>query len=174
MSLGKTPTPEKSLRVEPAVLRRPAVADLHPSAAPILRAAGCSRTRRLPAFSRRWALLGAPADRRDGDDAGAARGAQRSGGGGAVLVRPALEYACGGLEYDYGGFVHTVLVEMRARLRSSKRPDRVFESVLEVARAAGLVGRKRAGPTALYDAMATQDTVTLVRSAIRALVRVAD
>jgi hypothetical protein len=85
------------------------------------------------------------------------------------------KYACGGLEYEYGGFVHTVLVDMRARLRKSKRPDRVFESVLEVARGAGLVGRKRVlDSTALYDAVATQDTVTLVRSAIRALLRIAD
>jgi hypothetical protein len=85
------------------------------------------------------------------------------------------KYACGGLEYDYSGFVHTVLVDMRARLRKSKRPNRVFESVLEVAKAAGLVGRKRVlDSTALYDAVATQDTVTLVRSAIRALLGVAD
>ena len=85
------------------------------------------------------------------------------------------KYACGGLEYEYAGFVHTVLVDMRARLRKSKRPNRVFEAVLEVARAAGLVGRKRVlDSTALYDAVATQDTVTLVRSAIRALVRLAD
>lgn len=85
------------------------------------------------------------------------------------------KYACGGLEYEYDSFVHTVLVDMRARLRKSKRPNRIFESVLEVARAAGLVGRKRVlDSTALYDAVATQDTVTLVRSAIRALLRVAD
>lgn len=85
------------------------------------------------------------------------------------------KYACGGLEYEYGGFVHTVLVDMRARLRKSKRPDRVFESVLEVAKAAGLVGRKRVlDSTALYDAVATQDTVTMVRSSIRALLRIAD
>src|SRR5690606_31239341 len=42
-------------------------------------------------------------------------------------------------------------------------------------RKAGLVGRKRAlDSTALYDAVATQDTVTLIRSAIRGLLRVAD
>jgi hypothetical protein len=68
-----------------------------------------------------------------------------------------------------------VLVDMRARLRKSKRPNRVFESVLEVAKAAGLVGRKRVlDSTALYDAVATQDTVTLVRSAIRAVLRIVD
>jgi len=85
------------------------------------------------------------------------------------------KYAAGGLVAQYRGFVHTVLVAMRARLRASERPDRIFEAVLEVSKAAGLVGRKRVlDSTALYDAVATQDTVTLVRSAIRGLLRVAD
>ena len=64
---------------------------------------------------------------------------------------------------------------MRARLARSDRPDRIFETVLEVAKAAGLVGRKRVlDSTALYDAVATMDTVTLVRSAIRGLLKAAD
>lgn len=85
------------------------------------------------------------------------------------------KYAAGGLEYDYPGFVHTVLVDMRARLRGSERPNRIFETVLDVARDAGLVGRKRVlDSTPLYDAVATQDTVTLIRSAIRGLLRVTD
>lgn len=80
------------------------------------------------------------------------------------------KYAAGGLDYDHPGFVHTVLVDMRARLRESQRPNRIFEAVLEVAREAGLVGRKRVlDSTPLYDAVATQDTVTLIRSAIRSL-----
>lgn len=84
------------------------------------------------------------------------------------------KYAAGGLDYDYPGFVHTVLVDMRARLRNSERPDRIFEAVLKVCKAAGLVGRRRVmDSTALYDAVATQDTVTLIRSAIRGLLRVA-
>jgi len=71
--------------------------------------------------------------------------------------------------------VHTVLVDMRERLRRSERPDRIFEVVLEVAKEAGLVGRKRGlDSTALYDAVATQDTVTLIRAAIRGLLREAD
>lgn len=49
------------------------------------------------------------------------------------------KYAAGGLDYDHPGFVHTVLVDMRARLRRSTRPNRIFETVLEVAREAGLV-----------------------------------
>lgn len=85
------------------------------------------------------------------------------------------KYAAGGLDFDYVGFVHTVLVDMRARLRRSERPNRIFEIGLEVARQAGLIGRKRVlDSTALYDAVATQDTVTLIRSAIRALLRIVD
>jgi len=80
------------------------------------------------------------------------------------------KYAAGGLDFDYPGFVHTVLVDMRARLAASEEPDRIFEVVLETAKAAGLVGRKRVlDSTAVYDAVATMDTVTLVRSAIRGL-----
>jgi hypothetical protein len=81
-------------------------------------------------------------------------------------------YACGVGGWGDGltGFVHTVLVDMRARLAASKRPRRVFEVTLEAARAAGLVGRRRVlDSTPLYDAVATMDTVTLVRSAIRGL-----
>jgi hypothetical protein len=80
------------------------------------------------------------------------------------------KYAAGGLDFDYPGFGHTVLVDMRARLARSAKPDRIFEVTLGVARAAGLVGRRRVlDSTPLYDAVATMDTVTLVRSAIRGL-----
>src|SRR5579863_7033835 len=80
------------------------------------------------------------------------------------------KYAAGGLEFDYPGFVHTVLVDMRARLAASEDPDRVFEVTLAAAKEAGLVGRRRVlDSTALYDAVATMDTVTLIRSAIRGL-----
>jgi hypothetical protein len=85
------------------------------------------------------------------------------------------KYAAGGLEFDYPGFVHTVLVDMRARLAASERPERIFEVVLECAKQAGLVGRRRVlDSTAVYDAVATMDTVTLIRSAIRGLLRAAD
>ena len=85
------------------------------------------------------------------------------------------KYAAGGLDYDHPGFVHTVLVDMRARLRRSERPNRIFETALEVAREAGLVGRTRVlDSTPLYDAVATQDTVTLIRCAIRGVLRVCD
>ena len=85
------------------------------------------------------------------------------------------KYAAGGLDFDYPGFVHTVLVDMRARLARSAKPDRIFEAAVEAARAAGLVGRRRVlDSTPLYDAVATMDTVTLVRSAIRGLLQACD
>ncbi len=45
------------------------------------------------------------------------------------------KYAAGGLEFDYPGFVHTVLVDMRARLARSTRPDRIFDVTFVVAEA---------------------------------------
>src|SRR5215472_16030999 len=85
------------------------------------------------------------------------------------------KYAAGGLDFDYPGFSHTVLVDMRARLARSRKPGRIFEVVLDVARQAGLVGRRRVlDSTPVYDAVATMDTVTLVRSAIRGLLRSCD
>ncbi|HEU0169193.1 MAG TPA: IS1182 family transposase [Chloroflexota bacterium] len=84
------------------------------------------------------------------------------------------KYAAGGLDFDYPGFVHTVLVDMRARLASSEQPDRIFDVVLDVGRQAGLVGRRRVlDSSPIYDAVATMDTVTLVRSAIRGVLAAA-
>src|SRR3954453_11006894 len=85
------------------------------------------------------------------------------------------KYAAGGLDFDHPGFVHTVLVDMRARLAASARPNRIFERTVEVAAQAGLVGRRRVLDSApIYDAVATQDTITLIRSAVRGLLRAAD
>jgi hypothetical protein len=85
------------------------------------------------------------------------------------------KYAAGGLGFDYPGFVHTVLVDMRARLAASEHPERIFEVVLQTAKRAGLVGRRRVlDSTSLYDAVATMDTVTLIRSAIRGLLGACD
>ncbi len=85
------------------------------------------------------------------------------------------KYACGGLDFDYPGFVHTVLVDMRARLARSERPKRIFEVTLDAATRAGIVSAKRVlDSTPLYDAVATQDTVTMIRSAIRQLLAVVD
>jgi Transposase DDE domain/Transposase domain (DUF772) len=85
------------------------------------------------------------------------------------------KYACGGLAFDYPGFSHTVLVDMRARLAASARPERIFEVTVAAARQAGLVGVRRVlDSTPLYDAVATMDTVTLLGAAIRGLLKVAD
>ncbi len=71
-------------------------------------------------------------------------------------------------------FAHTVLVDMRARLAASNDPRRLFRVTLEAASKAGLVGTKRAlDSTPLYDAVATMDTITLIRSAIRGLLKLA-
>lgn len=86
-------------------------------------------------------------------------------------------YATGVGGYDTGAwrsFSHTVLVDMRERLRRSDRPNRIFEVGLAAAKAAGLIGRRRVlDSTALYDAVATMDSVILIRSAIRGLLKVA-
>src|ERR1019366_7053234 len=65
------------------------------------------------------------------------------------------KYAAGGLPFAHPGFAHTVLVDMRARLARSERPNRIFERTLEVAKAAGLVGVRRVlDSTPIYDAVA--------------------
>src|SRR5271170_5317309 len=87
-------------------------------------------------------------------------------------------YAAGVGSYDCGGwgsFAHTVLVDFRARLDASGDKRRIFDRSVEVAGEAGLVGAKRVlDSTPLYDAVATMDTITLIRSAIRGLLKVAD
>src|SRR5258707_12331896 len=69
------------------------------------------------------------------------------------------KYAAGGLDFDYPGFVHTVLGDMRARLARSRRPDPIFQTPLGAAKRAGPGGRRR-GPdsTPLYDRAAPMDT----------------
>jgi hypothetical protein len=85
------------------------------------------------------------------------------------------KYAAGGLDFDYPGFSHTVLVDMRARLARSGRPRRIFEVGLDAALAAGVLGARRVlDSTPLYDAVATMDTVTLIRSALRQLLKALD
>ena len=87
-------------------------------------------------------------------------------------------YAAGVGGYGNGGwtsFAHTVLVDMRERLRRSDNPNRIFEAALGAARDAGVIGRRRVlDSTPLYDAVATMDTVSLIRSAIRGLLSAAD
>ena len=73
---------------------------------------------------------------------------------------------------ETASFAHTVLVDFRARLRRSADPDRIFRVTCQLARQVGLVGVKRVLDSApLEDAVTTQDTVTMIRGAIRGLLR---
>ena len=51
------------------------------------------------------------------------------------------KYAAGGLDFDYPGFVHTVLVDMRARLAASEAPDRILQVTLAALYV--LIGKRR-------------------------------
>ena len=78
--------------------------------------------------------------------------------------------AAAGLAIDDGGFDASVLVLWRARLRASGRPERIFNAVREVAAQCGALAgstRRVLDSTVLYDAVATQDTATMVGSQIR-------
>jgi hypothetical protein len=110
-----------------------------------------------------------------------------------VMVLQAFEglsdrEACGRLEVDlrwqaaadvhlgYEGFHPTALVGQRNRLRASGRERRMFEDTKVVATQAGaLKGRARVlDSTPIYDAVATQDTITQLRAAIRKVLMVLD
>ena len=83
-------------------------------------------------------------------------------------------FACGGLDVDGGGFCHTVLVGMRARLAASSQPRRIFDAVLVAARQAGALSQRRVlDSVPIYDAVATQDTATMLHRAIRAVLAAA-
>ena len=78
--------------------------------------------------------------------------------------------AAAGLSLTHGGFHPTVLTLWRARLRASDRRERIFDAVREVAAACGVLankGRRALDSTILHDAVATQDTVTMISSQIR-------
>jgi hypothetical protein len=82
--------------------------------------------------------------------------------------------AAAGVHTGCRAFHPTVLVGMRNRLRASGRARRLFEDTRVLGKEAGfLKDRARVlDSTALYDSVATQDTVTQLRSAIRRLLRV--
>ena len=92
------------------------------------------------------------------------------------LERDLAWQAAAGVHTGYEAFHPTVLVGQRNRLRASQRPRRLFEDTKAVAAEAGLLGRRARvlDSTPVYDAVATQDTVTQLRSAIRKLLRVLD
>jgi IS5 family transposase len=75
-----------------------------------------------------------------------------------------------GLALDAEGIHYTVLTYWRTRLRASEAPDRIAGAVRSVLEATGVLStrRRRAlDSTLLDDAVATQDTVTQMVSAIR-------
>ncbi|MCP3960484.1 MAG: transposase [bacterium] len=84
-------------------------------------------------------------------------------------------YAAGVGGYDrgqWGQFAHTVLVDMRARLKASDAPRRIFNVTLEAASEAGGVGTKRVlDSTPLYDTGGRQDRGTGCSAPSRALAR---
>lgn len=75
-----------------------------------------------------------------------------------------------GLALDDAGIHYSVLTYWRTRLRNSESPERIFDAVRAVIDATGVLkGRRRRAldSTLLDDAVATQDTVTQLVSAIR-------
>lgn len=84
--------------------------------------------------------------------------------------------AAAGVDAGHRAFHPTVLVGMRSKLRASARPRRLFEDTKMVARQTGAMkGRARVlDSTAVYDAVATQDTVTQLRAAIRKVLAALD
>ena len=84
--------------------------------------------------------------------------------------------AAAGLDTAAKAFHPTVLPGQRNRLRASDRPRRLFEDTKVVAKATGAMkGRARVlDSTPVYDAVATEDTVTQLRASIRKLLRALD
>ena len=63
---------------------------------------------------------------------------------------------------------------MRARLAASGQPRRIFDAVLVAARQAGALSQRRVlDSVPIYDAVATQDTATMLQRAIRAVLAAA-
>lgn len=75
-----------------------------------------------------------------------------------------------GLSLDDPGFDYSVLTYWRTRLRRSQRPERIFHAVRAVIVETGVLAgktRRALDSTLLDDAVATQDTVTQLVSAVR-------
>jgi transposase len=87
----------------------------------------------------------------------------------ALRNRIDWKVACG-LALDDEGFDFTNLTFWRSRLRRSARPNRIFEAVKHVVDETGVLqkkNRRALDSTILDDAVATQDTVTQLISAVR-------
>jgi Transposase DDE domain/Transposase domain (DUF772) len=92
------------------------------------------------------------------------------------LERDLAWQAAAGVETGAVAFHPTTLVGIRNRLRGSTRPRRLFEDTKMVAAETGVLGNRVRvlDSTPIYDAVATQDTVTQLRAAIRKLLRALD
>jgi hypothetical protein len=78
--------------------------------------------------------------------------------------------AAAGLALTDEAFHPTVLVLWRNKLRASERPERIFDAVRAVIAASGVIAtktRRALDSTVLDDAVARQDTVTMVVTQIR-------
>lgn len=89
----------------------------------------------------------------------------------AMALRTDISWkVAAGLALDDEGIHYSVLTYWRTRLRQSERPQRIFDAVREVVDATGVLKAKKRralDSTLLDDAVATQDTVTQLVSAIR-------
>jgi transposase len=89
----------------------------------------------------------------------------------AEAARCDLRWKVGtGMVLDHAGFDPSTLVYWRNRLARSERPHRINEAVRKVVEETGIVAGRRkrtVDSTILADAVATQDTVTQLISAIR-------
>ena len=72
-----------------------------------------------------------------------------------------------GLALEHRGIPHVCLVEFRARLVKAGMEDWLHERLVGVAKTAGVIGHRRVvDSTGIADSVVTQDTVSLIRSAI--------
>jgi transposase len=73
-----------------------------------------------------------------------------------------------GLPLDHRGIPHACLAEFRARLLRAGMEGFLHGRLLQVAKRAGVIGHRRAvDSTGIADSVLTQDTVTLMRQALR-------
>ncbi|HEY5273896.1 MAG TPA: IS1182 family transposase, partial [Acidimicrobiales bacterium] len=84
--------------------------------------------------------------------------------------------AAAGVAIGKEPFHPTVLVGARNRLRASEHPRRLFEDTKVIAKATGALGQRARvlDSTPIFDAVATEDTVTQLRAVIRKLLVVLD
>ncbi len=81
------------------------------------------------------------------------------------------------LPLTHEGFHPTVLVYFRERVRTSERPRRIFDRFKEVATEAGLLTRRGTrvlDSTPVLSAVQTQDTVSMIRSGVRRVLKALD